>query len=230
MTDIVLYGSPLSPFVRKAAALLEEKGQPYEIEAVDVFNPPEWFLAISPLKRIPVLRDRSIASEGVEGTIPDSSALCAYIERKYPTPSLYGDSAFAHGRALWIEEYADSSLAATGGLGIFRPLAFPAMRGNPPEVDKARKTWADEMPRLYDYLESELDGRDWFAGGSFSIADISVAVQLMQVLLVAQVDLAARWPRLADHLGRCRARGTFDAAYATAERFVRRALPEPVAL
>ena len=230
MTDIVLYGSPLSPFVRKAAALLEEKGQDYEIEAVDVFNPPEWFVAISPLKRIPVLRDRSIATEGVDGTIPDSSALCAYIERKYPAPALYGDSAFAHGRALWIEEYADTSLAATGGLGIFRPLAFPGMRGNPPEVDKARKTWTEDMPRLYDYLESELDGRDWLAGGSFSIADISVAVQLMQVLLVAEVDFTARWPRLADHLDRCRARGTLEGVYATAERFVRRSLPERVKL
>lgn len=230
MTDIVLYGSPLSPFVRKAAALLEEKGQPYEIEAVDVFNPPAWFVEISPLKRIPVLRDRSIATEGVAGTIPDSSALCAYIERKYPEPALYGDSAYAHGRALWIEEFADTSLAATGGLGIFRALAFPGMQGKPPEVDKARKTWAEEMPRYYDYLEGELDGRDWLAGESFSIADISVAVQLMQVTLVAEVDFSAGWPRLAAHLERCRARGTFDAVYAKADRFVRRGLPERVAL
>lgn len=230
MTDIVLYGSPLSPFVRKAAALLEEKGQPYEIEAVDVFNPPEWFVAISPLKRIPVLRDRSIAAEGVVGTIPDSSALCAYIERKYPEPALFGDSAYAHGRALWIEEFADTSLAAAGGLGIFRPLAFPGMQGKPPEVDKARKAWNGDLPRLYDYLDAELDGRDWLAGDSFSIADISVAVQLMQVTLVAEVDFASRWPALAAHLDRCRARGTFDAVYAKAERFVRRALPERVVL
>lgn len=230
MTDIVLYGSPLSPFVRKAAALLDEKGQTYEIEAVDVFNPPAWFLEISPLKRIPVLRDRSIAAEGVNGTIPDSSALCAYIERKYPEPAIYGDSAYAHGRALWIEEFADTSLAATGGLGIFRPLAFPGMQGKPPEVDKARKTWAEDMPRLYDYLEGELDGREWLAGGNFSIADISVAVQLMQVMLVAEVDFAGSWPRLAAHLERCRARGTFDAVYAKADKFVRRGLPERIAL
>lgn len=230
MNNIVLYGSPLSPFVRKAAALLEEKGVGYDIEAVDVFNPPEWFVAISPLKRIPVLRDRSIAAEGVDGTIPDSSALCAYIERKHPEPACYGDSPFAHGRALWIEEFADTTLAAAGGLGIFRPLAFPAMQGKPPEVDKARKTWAEDLPRHYDYLEAELAGRDWLAGASFSIADIAVAVQLMQITLVAEVDFAARWPGLAAHLERCLARGTFDAVYAKAEKFVRRALPERVTL
>lgn len=230
MTDIVLYGSPLSPFLRKSAALLEEKGQTYEVETVDVFNPPDWFVAISPLKTIPVLRDRSVGTEGPAGTIPDSSAQCGYIERKYPSPALYGDSPFAHGRALWIEEFADTALAAAGGLGIFRPLAFPAMQGKEPDIAKAQETWAGKMPRLYDYLESELDGRDWLAGESFSIADISVAVQMMQVTLVAEVDFATRWPHLAAHHERCRARGTFDAVYAKAERFVRRALPERVAL
>ena len=230
MTEIVLYGSPLSPFLRKSAAMLEEKGQPYEIEMVDVFNPPEWFVAISPLKTIPVLRDRSIAKEGPAGTIPDSSAQCGYIERKYPAPVLYGENAFAHGRALWIEEFADTALAAAGGLGIFRPLAFPAMQGKEPDVAKARETWAGKMPRFYDYLEQALTGRDWLAGESFSIADISVAVQLMQVTLVAEVDFAARWPQLAAHLERCRARGSFDAVYDKAERFVRRAMPERIRL
>ena len=81
--DLVLYGSPLSPFVRKAAAVCIEKDVPFEIEAVNVFDPPEWFREISPMKRIPVLRDRSVATEGITGTIADSSAICAYIERKH---------------------------------------------------------------------------------------------------------------------------------------------------
>ena len=230
MNDIVLYGSPLSPFLRKAAVMLEEKGESFDVEAVDVFNPPEWFVAISPLRRIPVLRDRSIGNDGPAGTIPDSSAQCAYIERRFPAPALYGDSAYAHGRALWIEEYADTVLAAAGGLGIFRPLAFPGMQGKEPDVAKARATWDDDLPRLYDYLEQELGGRDWLAGNGFSIADIAVAVQLMQITLVAEVDFAARWPSLAAHLERCRARGTFDAVYAKADKFVRRALPQRVVL
>ena len=71
----VVHGASGSPFVRKVAAVCIEKGVDYEIEAVNVFDPPDWFRAISPLKRIPVLRDRSIAEEGVEGTIADSSAI-----------------------------------------------------------------------------------------------------------------------------------------------------------
>lgn len=80
--DLVIYGSAVSPFVRKAAACCILKGAAYEIEAVNVFAPPQWFRDISPMKRIPVLRDRSIAAEGIGGTIADSSAICAYIEKK----------------------------------------------------------------------------------------------------------------------------------------------------
>ncbi|MEL7218207.1 MAG: glutathione S-transferase family protein, partial [Pseudomonadota bacterium] len=98
--DFVVYGSPVSPFVRKVAATCIEKNVAFDIEAVNVFDPPEWFLAISPMKRIPVLRDRSIAEEGVEGTVADSSAICALIEKKHPDPALYPADPYLHGKAL----------------------------------------------------------------------------------------------------------------------------------
>jgi hypothetical protein len=72
--DLVIYGMEGSPLVRKVQVLLAE---------------------INPAKRIPVLRDRSVGAEGVLGTIPDSSAICAYLERKHPEPALYPKDAFA---------------------------------------------------------------------------------------------------------------------------------------
>ena len=139
MADLVLYGSPVSPFVRKAAAFCIEKGVDFELESVNVFDPPDWFHEISPMKRIPVLRDRSIAEEGIPGTIADSSAICGYIEKKHPDVPMYPAEPYAYGRALWIEEYADSHLAATGGLGIFRAIAFAAM--NASELKPATRLW-----------------------------------------------------------------------------------------
>ncbi|NIP15040.1 MAG: glutathione S-transferase family protein, partial [Pseudomonadales bacterium] len=79
--DLLIYGTLGSPFVRKVLVMLQEKGIEWELEEVNVFDPPDWFLALSPARRIPVMRDRSIASEGVAGTIADSSAICAYVER-----------------------------------------------------------------------------------------------------------------------------------------------------
>ena len=76
--DLVIYGSPVSPFVRKVAGVCIAKNVPYEVEAINVFDPPPGFRDISPMKRIPVLRDRSVAEEGIAGTIADSSACLLY--------------------------------------------------------------------------------------------------------------------------------------------------------
>ena len=202
--DLVIYGSPISPFVRKVAGLCIAKDVDYEVEAVNVFDPPAWFRDISPMKRIPVLRDRSVAEEGVAGTIPDSSAICAYIEKKHPAPALYPQEPMAYAEALFIEEFADTSLAMAGGLGIFRPIFFAISKGEAPG----------------------LDGRAFFAGDALSIADITVACVLMQISLVAETPLD-RWPGLAAHFAAMQALPAIAQPYAVAEKIVRKALPTP---
>jgi glutathione S-transferase len=224
--DLVLYGSPLSPFVRKAAGVCIAKGVPFEIEAVNIFAPPPWFLDISPMKRIPVLRDRSVAEEGLAGTIPDSSAICAYIEKKHPAPALYPADPMAYGEALFIEEFADTSLAMAGGLGIFRPIFFAMSKGEEPGLEKARDAWANQLPPIFDVLETRLGGRAYFAGDALSIADITVACVLMQIALVAEMPLD-RWPGLAAHFAAMQALPLIAGPYAGAEKIVRKALPTP---
>ena len=222
--DLVIYGSPVSPFVRKVAGVCIAKGVPYEIEAVNVFDPPAWFRDISPMKRIPVLRDRSVAEEGVAGTIADSSAICAFIEKKHPAPALYPEDPMALGEALFIEEYADTALAMAGGLGIFRPIFFAISKGEEPGLDKAREAWANQLPPVFDVLEARLAGRAFFAGNALSIADITVACVLMQVSLVAETPLG-RWPALAAHFGAMQALPLIAEPYAAAEKVIRKALP-----
>jgi glutathione S-transferase len=50
--SIILYGAPLSPFVRKADAMLREKGVEFELESVNIMPMPDWFVEISPARRI----------------------------------------------------------------------------------------------------------------------------------------------------------------------------------
>lgn len=223
--DFVFYGSPVSPFVRKVAAVCLEKDVPFEIEAVNVFDPPKWFSDISPMKRIPVMRDRSIAQEGKAGTIADSSAICAYIEKKHPSPALYPEQPFAHGRALAIEEYADTVLAASGGLGIFRPIFFSVNQGKEPDVEKARTSWAQQMPPIFAYLDETLGDDEFYAGGALSIADISVACVLMQISLVAETPLDD-YPALAAHFERMQTRASIAGPFAKADAVVRKVLPD----
>ena len=227
--DLVIYGSPVSPFARKAMAVCIEKGVEFDFEAVNIMPMPDWFKEISPMRRIPVLRDRSVSEEGEAGTIADSSAICAYIERKHPEPAIYGTTTYGHGRALMIEEYADTVLAPAGGLGIFRPIFFNLIQGKEPDVAKARETWANEMPAVLAYLNGQIEGKEFFVDDTLTIADIAVTACFMQVALVAETPLDD-YPALAAHQKHMIARPSIAGPFAKAEGFIRKALPERVQL
>lgn len=231
--DLLIYGSPVSPFARKAMAFAIEKGAGVDLKGVNIMDMPDWFVAISPMKRIPVLRDRSLGwnedHSDPTGTIADSSAICGYIEKKHPIPALYPEEPYAHGRALFFEEYADTVLAPAAGLGIFRPIFFAMMGGKEPDLETAKASWAEKLPPILDFLEGELGDADYFAGDTFSIADVSVVCVFMQIELVAKAPLD-NWPALKAHHERVTARASIAEPFKQAESFIRKALPEPLDL
>ena len=55
MPTLELISHPLCPFVHRAAALLTEKGVPFTQRYIDLQAKPDWFLAISPRGKVPVL-------------------------------------------------------------------------------------------------------------------------------------------------------------------------------
>lgn len=221
--SLILYGAPLSPFVRKVDALLREKGVEFELESVNIMPMPDWFKEISPARRIPVLRDTAVGKEGTHGTIPDSSAICAYIERKFPEPALYPRDPYLYGRAVWVEEFCDSDLAAAVGMGIFRPIQFARFQGKEPDVETAKKTYATKLPRPLDYLEGELEGSEFLVGDALSIADISLACTLAQLEFVAGPLDATRWPGVAAHVARMTARPSFVPSLEICRKIVKQA-------
>ena len=229
MAELVVYGSPLSPFVRKVEVVLSNQGVEYDFENINIMDMPDWFIEISPARRIPVLRDRSIGEEGIPGTIADSSAICLYLDCKL-NAGLYGESAFEAGRAAWLEEYADTELAAPLGMQLFRPILFPRMAGKESDLDTARKTYNEILPRRFDYLEAALHGREFFVGDKFSIADIAVGAQMTQLDLVAGTPDATRWPRLARHVEAMKSRPGFSDNLAACQKMLGRLLPEKVDL
>ena len=218
--SLILYGAPLSPFVRKVDVFLREKGVDFETESVNIMPMPDWFKEISPARRIPVLRDTSVGAEGTAGTIPDSSAICAFAEKKHPDPALYPGDAFELGRATWFEEWADPEFAGGAGPGSFRPIMFPRFKGEESDLKTAAKTWREDLPRLFDYLEGELEGADFLVGGSLSIADIAVACQMTNLELVAGLPDPGRWPNVVAHTQRLRDRPSFGSNLAICRKVV----------
>lgn len=195
-----------SPFYRKICTVLNEKGIDYDVETLSPFQAGDDFTKINPMRRIPLLKDSDV---GPDFVLPDSSAIYQYIERKHPSHSLLPEDNAEYGRALWLEEYADTEMASTIGLKIFRPIIFPQMAGKKPDFDTALETVRGKLTQIHDYLESELEGREWLAGNMFSIADIAVAVQYGNLAYTGYAPSATRWPNLAAFMRRVGTKDSF---------------------
>ena len=213
-----LLGAPLSPFVRKAVIVAAEKNLDYEYDPRP--SPLGWtedFEKINPLKRIPALLPDA---DNTDFAINDSSAICAYFEKLQPEPALYPSEAQAYGRALWIEEVADSDLANKIGMLVFRPIFFNLAAGKPADTESAKDGFEKLAAVLLPYLESQLGDADWFTGDMFSIADIAVTSQLMNLDLVGFGMPEDRFPKLRAHYARCIARPSIAACIEGNEKFI----------
>jgi glutathione S-transferase len=205
---LIVYGGSLSPFVRKIRVMLMEKSVPYQLDQVNPFAPPPAFLEISPLKRIPVLRDTDLPEPN---TLPDSSIIADYIEHKFPATPLYPKDSFLRANALWYEEYADTVLAQAVGPGVFfERVVRKMMRGQPDEALVAA-TLKDKLPKIFDYLEREVGSKNFLVGNAYSIADIAVCTHFVNFLHAGETLDAKRWPQLARYTGAILARPSFKA-------------------
>lgn len=213
-----LLGAPLSPFVRKAVIVAAEKNLDYEYDPRP--SPLGWtedFEKINPLKRIPALLPDP---DNITYAINDSSAICAYFEKLQPEPALYPSDAEAYGRALWLEEAADTDLANKIGMLVFRPVFFNLAAGKAADIDGAKDGFEKLSELLLPYLESQIGDADWFAGDMFSIADIAVASQLMNLNMVGFAVPEDRFPNLRAHYERCIERPSIAACIEGNEKFI----------
>jgi glutathione S-transferase len=204
---IKLYGNSLSPYVRKVMLVLDAKGIPYENDPLSpVMNPSEEFLRISPLRKIPVLRDGDFV-------LPDSSVICRYLEDVHPEPAIYPRDPRARAFACWIEELADTRLtdclAPIAGERLFKPRF---LKQPPDEVNVARLI-RDELPGPLAYLES-IAPSTGFACGELSIADLALGSAFSNARYAGYAPDAAEHPRLRALLKRIWATPLFAAQLA----------------
>lgn len=216
---LIVYGGSVSPFVRKVRVMLAEKGVAYELDQVNPFAPPPEFLRISPLKRIPVLRDTDLPEPN---TLPDSSVICDYLEHRFPQPKLYPADPFERARALWYEEYADTSLAQSIGPGLFFERVIKKMLRQQPDESICATTLTDKIPPVFDYLEKEIGASEFLVGKAFSIADIAVGTMLVNFEHAGETPDTKRWPKLAAYMKRIHGRPSFKACIEEERPFVAR--------
>jgi len=200
-----IYGALLSPFVRKVRIVLAEKHVEYELVAQNPFDKSAEFLQRSPLGRIPALEDEQ------GRTLADSSIIAEYLEERFPEPALLPRDPYERARVRWFDEYADGGMAPTlTGTIFFQRIINAKLMKNQPDEKAVARGLAD-LDRFFGYLEREIDGRDYLVAGTFTLADVSVACQLVNLQHAGVTIDAARYPGLARWFARASERPTVAA-------------------
>ncbi|APV48400.1 hypothetical protein BWI17_01070 [Betaproteobacteria bacterium GR16-43] len=193
-----IHGVPISVHTRKVIVVALAKGIEHGvIPVVPVIpgNPPANWRELSPTGKIPAITDGDY-------TLVDSAAICAYLERRRPSPSLYPADPRDYGQALALEQYAGDNIFR----GVVHPLfhevfVHPKVRQIPTNPARIDEVLATTLPEVFGYLESRIAG-DFLAGKSLSIADIAVASNLVTFQYIGFELERKRFPRLAAHFGR----------------------------
>jgi glutathione S-transferase len=199
-----LHGVNASPFVRKTRVVLGEKGIAYELEPVMPIGVSDEFRRISPLGKIPCWEDGDF-------TLPDSSCICAYLERKFPDPPLYPSDAEQFGRALWYEEYGDTKVVEVLTTVFFQRVVQAKIMRQEPDEERVRHALAELIPPVFDYLEGEVGEGDGIVGGRFGIADVALVSPFANFHHAGETVDGDRWPRLTAYVERVLGRPTFKA-------------------
>lgn len=149
MSDLHLISHHLCPYVQRAVIVLSEKAIPHRRTYIDLAEKPDWFRALSPLGRVPVL-------ETGGRVLFESQVIAEYLDEATPGSLHPADSLERARHRAWIE-FGSETLAAVGRLY------------NAP--DKAAFTGAAETLRgRLDRIAPEVEG-PFFAGEEFHMAD-----------------------------------------------------------
>jgi glutathione S-transferase len=147
---LTLVSHVLCPYVQRAAIVLAEKHVPFTRRDVDLANKPDWFHAISPLGKTPVL---------LVGDTPifESAVICEYLDDTLP-PRLHPAAALQRARHRAWMEFGSAVLNGIGGFYNARDEA-------------ALQARRDELVQRFTTLEGALGDGPWFDGTQFSIVD-----------------------------------------------------------
>ncbi len=202
-----LYHHPLSPFCRKVRIFAAEKSIPVALEADAPWARRPEFLALNAAGAVPVW----VEDDGT--TIPESSAICEFLEEIVPQPMLIGDDAQQRAEsrrlAAWFDiKFYDEVTRYVHGERLLKRLR---REGEPNSA--AIRAGRQNLVTHLAYIGWLTDHRNWLAGDDFSVADIAAAAQLSVLDYLGEV----KWeeaPEAKDWYQRIKSRPTFRAILA----------------
>ena len=213
---MIVYGSSMSPFVRKVLAFAAEKDIELETRPLGLGSDDPEFRQASPFGKIPALRDGDFG-------ISDSTAIIAYLDALKPEPELIPAEPKARARTIWYEEFCDTILAACGTKMFFNRVVAPRFLKRDGDLAAADKAERDELPPILDYIEKVLPKSGWLVEDRLTLADIAVASPFANFRHLG-LDLGLeRRPKLAAFIDRMLERPSFKSWIERETAFLARA-------
>jgi glutathione S-transferase len=204
LSSVTLFGLSRSVYTRIARLALEEKGVPYELQEVEIFDsagvPPE-HLARHPFGRIPVLLHGDFS-------LYETGAICRYIDEAFPGPSLLPSEVHARARVAQIVSMLDSYAYRPLVWGVFVQRVRVPLNGGTPDERLIAISLRDARA-LIAALASFAGDSPFVAGSGISLADLHAYPMLCYFCLAPEGRaVVAEYPSLVAWLARLGSRAS----------------------
>ena len=170
MSKYLLVSFKTCPWVQRAAIVLREKNVDFEFRHIDPDNRPDWFIAISPHRKVPVVRVDDQVS------LFESNAIAEYLDETI-TPRLHPEDPVERAiNRAWIEylpTFVDVSSAHAYA-----------------DTEADYNNAAAQVPAAFEKLEKALErqgGGPYFNGVHYSLVDAAYAPFLQRHLFLERI-------------------------------------------
>ena len=178
-----LYHAPLSPFCRKVRLVLAEKKIEVKLIEERYWERDTDFLRRNPAGKVPILRANG-------KNMPESQAICEWIEAKHPDPVLMPEDADAAYEVRRLCAWFDDAFfdQVTSNL-LYERVNKKVQGAGYPDSAKV-KAGAKAVKFHLDYMAWLLEKRRWLAGDVMTLADFAAASHLSALDYTSDVDWA----------------------------------------
>ena len=191
-----LYGSPTSPYVRKARVLIHEKNMEVEFVAEDPWTADSPIIARNPLSKVPVLEI------GPDSYMFESTLVSHYLDHS-DGKSLTPRDPAGYWQSQWWQSLGQGILDA--GIARILEIRRPEDKQMPEKIAREEQ----RIARAIDLAEKTLKEGSEFLGSRFGLADIAMGVALQYTDFRHPHDWRSRAPKLTQWLEGVTARPSF---------------------